>query len=808
MNLRERILKTGQSTGIPGNQSKTLVSSAQLQKWALLTPAYHPPRLNQMTIIERVTNPTTELAFLTEGRTSASSVMALDFETTGDYTPTKETPAGQVVGVGLSDDRGSVYVDFRNSHPDTYRYIIKQLDSARVPLIAHNLFFDAGWIVRDFGIWLNWVSCTYALYKLIATEGFIGQEWGLKAAQKDLLLWQETNERELDLWLINNGFHQNTSSHEKQGYYFFPNWPVQKRLEPRWIAPRKAKMAEAPAAILGHYCALDADATYLIYSKHFLPALKKFEALSHYAGPEIYLPYIRIHIEQKLNGIKIDRLHLLEYTRELETRKQEQERKIIAHPEITPHVEEFNKQVLDELLADEPIRYRKQKELPAEPPKHTKSGRLSKNWEKWEERRKNPPLPEETLHWKGWFQKTDETRVAQHFNFESAKQLQWLIYERIAPGFEIIEDRFEPYARIPYQGRVLEVMLTKSSGLPTDEKALKQFGEVGALICEHKDICKLLTFCSSLDSITGPDSIYHPSFRVPGTYTGRLAGGGSSGVKLNIQAVPKDVGFLSCFIPEEGNVFVDCDHSALEQVVLAELSRDASLWKIYGPGAPLNDIYLFTGASLKGLGESIRASGYDPLSPTPESISAAKKACKRERAVAKTVVLASSYGAGPGKIRRTLQQSGIELSFEAVKEIHKDYWRIYRGVKEYEALLVQSYEDNSGWVLNGMGRPVGVAYNKIKDMVNRVVQSTGHDIHIFYLLIVEERLKAAGIPFNWIIADWHDATTVEVRAQDAEKVKQIMGVDAYEELNRILRGVIKLKGDAKVVRNLAESKCE
>ena len=32
------------------------------------------------------------------------------------------------------------------------------------------------------------------------------------------------------------------------------------------------------------------------------------------------------------------------------------------------------------------------------------------------------------------------------------------------------------------------------------------------------------------------------------------------------------------------------------------------------------DIYLFNGAHLKGLGEKIRAVGYDPDNPTPEAI--------------------------------------------------------------------------------------------------------------------------------------------------------------------------------------------
>jgi hypothetical protein len=157
----------------------------------------------------------------------------------------------------------------------------------------------------------------------------------------------------------------------------------------------------------------------------------------------------------------------------------------------------------------------------------------------------------------------------------------------------------------------------------------------------------------------------------------------------------------------------------LEQVVLAELSKDPSLWKLYGPGALAQDVYLFNGAQLPVIGPAIRATGYDPKNPTPEGIAAAKKQCKTERNISKTVTLASSYGAGAAKIASTLRTQGIDILDAEAEQIHAAYWELYAGVKKYQRFLLNEYRDRRGWVLNGIGRPIGIAQDYTKDIVNR-----------------------------------------------------------------------------------------
>lgn len=176
--------------------------------FAILRPVHAPARTDRMVIFEKVTDPERELAAVFTERSSRSTPMALDIETRGNDPSRLDSV---VVGVGLSDDRGSIYIDLRESHPDTWIWLLQRLERERVPLIAHNLFFDASYTLRDLRAaghptgWLNWQHCTYALYKLLASEGWPGQRWGLKDAQVALLGWPESNDKLLRRWLVENG---------------------------------------------------------------------------------------------------------------------------------------------------------------------------------------------------------------------------------------------------------------------------------------------------------------------------------------------------------------------------------------------------------------------------------------------------------------------------------------------------------------------------------------------------------------------------------------------------------------------------
>ena len=733
-----------------------LVSTQRQVAFAILNPVFAPARTEHLFIHE---NPTVDDVDAFLSRHPLGDVMAIDLETCGG----DPTVAGSfVVGLGLTNSTGSRYFHTRES-TEVYHYILHRLSELDIPLIAHNQFFDASWMLRDYGTFHNWRHCTYALYKLLATEGFNGQKWGLKNAQVDLLGWEESNEKELSQWLVDNGYGTQI---------------VDSETGETILRPSKGEMWRAPANILGHYCALDTESTYLLYTKVLLPALNKYKILQEYAG-DIYQQYLRVLIRQKFSGISIDRSRLLDYDYQLESTIAQLENDFLLHPAIAPLIAEWNQMVVDEHLKKEPERYLKKK-LGTEPKQYKKDGIVSMNWLKWKLKKEAPLV--ESKNWQKWAIALDELKGQQHFNINSTQQKQWLFYEKLGNA----------------------VTLTTDSGQPaTDGKALRGFGDPGRILIQQNEAVKERSYVEAVLEHSKGGTL-HPAFKVPGTLTGRLAGAGG----LNVQQMPKSKEFLSCWVARPGRVWVQMDFTALEQVVLAELSKDPALWKLYGPTAKKNDVYLFTGANLPVIGETIRNAGYDPDNPTPDGIANAKKQAKKERGIANVITLASSYGAGPRKIQQTLELEGIPISFSECERIHAGYWKLYSGVKEYEAELLRQYENNDGWVLNGIGRPIGIHFDKDKDIVNRVVQSTGHDILVLWLSIYSQMLDEEGLDWHPVIADLHDESIIEVPKEQAAKALEIMTVHSMKELNSSLNGRIPLRGEGQIATSFSDIKIE
>jgi len=703
-----------------------------------------------------------------------TGVLAVDIETQGTQAADPET---SIVGIGISNGRRNLYFDIRTISTEAYRELLSQLASPSLKLVAHNVFFDAAFLTRDSGTWFNWQWCTYGLYRQLASEGFPEQSWGLKNAQLELLGWQDTNEAELDNWLIENGYWKSPSKHDKPGYT-----KIMTDNGERWVRPDKSKMAEAPADILGYYCVLDAYSTYMFFTEVLMAAVYNLPTES---ASNNFLDYhtnfikqVRLHIQQQLRGINIDTYRLDSHLAYLLAEITQAELDFLNHPEVKDYIDEWNQAQVKEHQLKEPNKY-KQKKLGKEPSRLRKDGQVSKNWLKWKE--KADQLPEINKNWESWKAKYEQLKTTNHFNLDSSPQRQWLFYEKLKYPVTLRTEKDTP---------------------AVNKKALLGFGEPGRLLKRNNDLKKELGYVEGCQKAL-INGVLHPQFRMPGTLTCRLAGSGG----VNIQQLPKSRGYLSCYRPRGGMVFVDCDHTSLEQVVLAELSRDPTLLKLYGPGAKPNDVYLFNGSQLSVIGEQIRAAGYDPDNPTPEGIKSAKKKAKTARSISKVVTLASSYGAGAAKIQETLNLEGIPLTLDEAKVIYNDYWKLYEGVREYERYLLDEYDKRGGWIYNGIGRPVCVAGDYLKDIVNRVVQSTGHDIHIywaniFYDICLEQELEVHGI-----VWDFHDQTVIECPTEQADQV-MLAFQKAYDRLNNKLEGLIPLSGDPQIVNTLADAKLE
>ena len=687
-----------------------------------------------------------------------SRIVAVDFETRGgDYTflPTRKPEhfnwdnpkAFRIVGLGLAWDSGSIYFDW-NTLDWKSKSSIQWALSNHSGCIAHNVMFDGG-VTRqcfDQGKDIKWHACTFAMYSLLANEGYAGRGWGLKTAQVELLGWENSNEVELDRWLVVNQYYKGNprldNSYENLNAEF----------EAGKLRPNKDHMWRAPVEILGHYCILDAESCYLLYNQVLMPAARQFEGFMD-LFKKYWMGLIDTSIDQKIYGIPVDRAKLVERKNYLISAIAKADHDFITHPDVVSHVHEME------------YNMRKAGILDKEPARLKKNGEESKNWTNWAYRldlAERRQLPEYC------------------FNLNSGPQLRELVYSRMNHPIRMRTEKEEP--SVSYQ-------------------ALSQIGGVFNIVTERMDNVKELGFIEKYLELTADRGTIHPSFKIPGTVSGRL-----SSNNPNLQQMKKTKAMMSLFVARTDTVWIDLDFSALEPCVTTEYSQDESMMRIYGPDAKNGDIYCYVMANVPGMAEKAKELGYDPLNPTKEGLAAVKKQMKRERQICKAVVLACAYGAGAKKIHQTLEEQDVHLAFEEVEKIYRTYWETFHQVKDFEkSLFFEWKRSKKRYVINGTGRPMAVPELFNKDLLNRFIQSTGHDILLMYIDILKEVLAEWKIEWKPVIIDFHDASTIEVKKEDGERAVAAFN-EAMARLNIQLAGTVKLKGVPVMGTDLAQVK--
>ena len=318
--------------------------------------------------------------------------VAFDFETHG-VDPT----TGSIRSISLANDYGTVAIDVEKlSKTDRIKLTNWLLEQ---DLIAHNAVFDAGWIYAKTGKMPKIYACTLVLYKLLATEGYLGQRWGLKSAMTELIGWPESNEADLYEWLKEN------------------------KLKPK-------DMAQAPWEILGKYNALDSAATWQLY-KYLRVVIEEHgwedQILDFHEKDFVNL--MKLLIEQQVTGMTIDLDALEQYNEQLEEEIASKREGFLQHPEVRSHVEYYQSVIIEEIEK-------------LEPPQYTKKGEVTARYKKWQE-------------------KLAAAKERIDFNIDSTQQLQWLFYERLFYQCPIKTEKGLPSVgkkAFPYLGELGKIM--------------------------------------------------------------------------------------------------------------------------------------------------------------------------------------------------------------------------------------------------------------------------------------------------------------------------------------------------------------
>lgn len=389
----------------------------------------------------------------------------------------------------------------------------------------------------------------------------------------------------------------------------------------------------------------------------------------------------------------------------------------------------------------------------------------------------------------------------EHFENALAEQTA-AHYKSEAKKLEILQGATRPKFNIQSKVQIGR-LLTEFMGIVPPDKTETGRPKIDImnleyLVAEHKNLeclieysktVKILQYVEAYIKHTSNGKI-HPNYNMCATVSGRLAG-----YEPNMLQVPRDSReCMQAFLPKSGWALVGGDFTALEPSWTAYYSKDPSLLKIFRDGR--GDTYLELVETIFG---KSKAALYDE-----EDIEKSKKLLKEERDLCKTVHLAAQYGAWKKKLAHQLRWNINGYTLMICEKILMGYWKKFRKVLELKVSLSHWFKEQ-GYIWNRFGRILKLPGSK--DILNRLIQSSGHDTLIYLNLIVDRLRREQGIEMVPWCLDIHDETAWQVRG-DRENVEGALRIfrQAIRELNKKLDLGFDLKLKAKVYRNWWEAK--
>jgi len=214
----------------------------------------------------------------------------------------------------------------------------------------------------------------------------------------------------------------------------------------------------------------------------------------------------------------------------------------------------------------------------------------------------------------------------------------------------------------------------KTSSPTTDASTLKKLMRLKPdksleLILAIRDRRKMVS--TYLDADVDADGRMRTVYNVAGTKSGRLSAQETlEGTGLNIQNVPKGL-VRELFVPDPGMTFIQMDLSQAEAHIVAYLSGDSRLIRLF-----------------EGGGDIHRKNASNIFSVSEEEVS------KDQRQLAKRIVHASNYGMGPIKFKETCNDAGFDLTASQAKSLLYKYHALYPGIHRWHINIATQVRKN------------------------------------------------------------------------------------------------------------------
>ncbi|MGD9726467.1 MAG: DNA polymerase I [Nitrospiraceae bacterium] len=322
------------------------------------------------------------------------------------------------------------------------------------------------------------------------------------------------------------------------------------------------------------------------------------------------------------------------------------------------------------------------------------------------------------------------------FNINSPKQLATVLFEKLG----------------------LKPVRKTKTGYSTDEETLTQLAaqhELPAQILSCRTLTKLKsTYVDALPQLVNPETgRLHTSLNQTVAATGRL-----SSTDPNLQNIPVkgDYGLRirEAFVAPPGHTLLCADYSQIEPRILAHLSQDERLVRVFSEG---EDIHMATAVEIFRL--------------------PADQISKEMRRAAKTVVFGIVYGISPFGLA-----GNIGVSQAEAKKYIETFFERFAAVKALmDRNIAQAKERGYTTTILGRRRPIPELQSSDPTQrgfgermaVNSPIQGSAADLIKVAMINVNRRLHRE-LPAAKMILQVHDELIFEVPDQDLDRAKQVV----------------------------------
>ncbi|MDD1762116.1 MAG: DNA polymerase [Methanothrix sp.] len=287
-------------------------------------------------------------------------------------------------------------------------------------------------------------------------------------------------------------------------------------------------------------------------------------------------------------------------------------------------------------------------------------------------------------------------------------------------------------------------------------------------LLKYRELRQKIGFLKNWTDFAREDRIY-PKLVQLGGRSGRITCS-----RPNIQQVPRDRSSKGLFVASQGMSFVEADFSAIEMRIIAVLSGDKAMQKIF-------------------------KKGLDPHKRTAQAIFQKNEISDEERQIAKTLNYGTIYGGGANMILSRLP----DLTEDDARDFLYRFYDAYPDLKRWQQMVSEGARtitiDGETYKISrsALGRIRYVDPQHRNALINTPVQSTGADLQKIALGRLYEKLATPKYIDFRLINAVHDSILLEVPdKRKGEASKLLQGV--MEEAGNGILKVIPCLTDVKV----------